>query len=330
MKRQRDQNDDDYGREPKRQECAYNQFPLKVDKAIKDDPVIEQPLAAKLGIVPEVAFRWMFSGPSNSGKTNLARWCLDKYYQGKNGGSFFDRIYLFSPTAKLDPVWKDLEGLRPGDRITELKNGGAERLRAIFDKGVRRCKAMGKENAPHELVILDDVIAQTQFLNAEDFLNLFAAGRHGNISIFVMTQSYIKIPRSVRMNITALAMFPSRDTEIIRLHQEHGPIKMNKKQFIRMVKHAINKTDEEKYPFLFLDTMRPEDLRFRRCLSEHLVPTGDPPDGADDISDRRDAPDQRKRKTTRSPLQCDIDPGERDTEKMNSRPSQRKRQKKCQ
>lgn len=249
-------------------------YPLKVGKAIADDPKLQQPQAAEMGLVPKVAFRWLFTGPSNSGKTNLARWCLDKYYPGPNRGSFFNRIYLFSPTAKLDPVWKDVPNIRPGDRITNLNQHGKDKLHSIFDKGIQRCKAMGKENAPHDLVIIDDVIASTKFMNSDEFLQVFIAGRHGNISIFLMTQSYMKIPRSVRMQITALAMFPSRDTEIMRLHTEHGPISMSKEQFRKMVKYAIEKLPEEQFPFFFVDTCQPEDRRFRRCLHERLVPTG--------------------------------------------------------
>ena len=108
---------------------------------------------------------------------------------------------------------------------------------------------MGKDKAPHELVIFDDAIADVKFLNSQDFLKVFVAGRHGNISCMVMTQSYVKVPRSVRMQITVLAMFPSRVTEIERLCDEHGPVNMSKNDFISMVKYAIAKTDGEKYPF---------------------------------------------------------------------------------
>ena len=248
-------------------------YPLQVDKAVEGDPHIAQPEAAEMEIVPKVAFRFMFSGPSNSGKTNLARWVLDKYYIKAPGTSFFERIYLFSPTGKLDPVWKDLNGLRISDRMTELDNGGKERLQEIFEAGLRRTKAMGKDHAHHELVIFDDAIADVTFLNSSSFLKVFVAGRHGNISCMVMTQSYVKVPRSVRMQVTALAMFPSRVTEIKRLWEEHGPINMSKNDFIVMVKYAISKTENDKFPFFFLDTMVPEERRFRRCLDEVLVPT---------------------------------------------------------
>ena len=261
----------------------FGSYPLIVTKAVKGDPHIKQPEAAEMEIVPKLAFRFMFSGPSNSGKTNLARWMLDKYYIKAPNKTFFDRIYLFSPTGKLDPVWKDLEGLRPGDRITELDNGGKARLEEIFENALRRTKAMGKDHAPHELVIFDDAIADTRFLNAPYFLKCFVAGRHGNVSCMVMTQSYMKVPRSVRMQITALAMFPSRVTEIKRLWEEHGPIHMPKNDFIDMVKYAIAKTEQEKFPFFFLDTMVPEEKRFRRCLNEVLVPTATNSFGSQDL-----------------------------------------------
>lgn len=249
------------------------EYPLMVSKAVKGDPTIKQPEACDLGIVPKVAFRWMFSGPSNSGKTNLARWVLDKYYsKEEEGKSFFDRIYLFSPTGKLDPVWKDLDGCRPSDRVTELNEQGVEKLHDVFEAGLRRTKAMGKDKAPHELVIFDDAIADTKFLNSKEFLKMFVAGRHGNISCMVLTQSYVKVPRSVRMQITALSMFPSRVTEIERLCDEHGPVDMSKNDFISMVKYAITKTETDQYPFFFLDTGVPENRRFRRCLNEVLIP----------------------------------------------------------
>lgn len=247
-------------------------YPLHVGKAVKDEKKIKQPEAAEIGLVPEVAFRWMFSGPSNSGKTNLARWILDKYYQKQDGKSFFDRIYLFSPTAKLDPVWKDLEGLRASDRITELDKGGKEKLFSIFNTSISRAKATGKDKAPHTLVIIDDGIADQQFMNSREFMKVFIAGRHGNISIMILTQSYSKVPRTPRMQLTALSMFPSKTTEIERLQIEHGPLTLGKWDFIDMVKYATRKTDQDKYPFFFLDTNKPEECRFRKGLHEILEP----------------------------------------------------------
>lgn len=275
LKRQKTRNQSPGSLEPHDSDEPENQvhgFPMHVGKAIKDDPKIKQPPAAEAGIVPKVAFRWIFSGPSNSGKTNLARWVLDNMYQASPGKSFFDRIYLFSPTAKLDPVWKNLVGLKDSDRVTELDQGGKEKLLEVFNGSIKKTKALGKEKAPHTLVIIDDGIADVKFLNSRGFMKSFIAGRHGNISTFMLTQSYNKVPRTARIQATALSMFPSKTTEIERLWEEHGPLNLGKWDFVDMVKYAIHKTEEEKYPFLFIDTDKPEDERFRRCFYEVLIP----------------------------------------------------------
>jgi len=72
-----------------------------VGKAHEDEPELKQPEHA--GIVPMVHFRWILSGPSRSGKTNLARYTYDKFYTtGAGSKSWFDTVYLLSPTAKID------------------------------------------------------------------------------------------------------------------------------------------------------------------------------------------------------------------------------------
>lgn len=77
------------------------------------------------------------------------------------------------------------------------------------------------------------------------------------------------------MQASHVAMFPSRTSEIERLHDEHGPISLNKKDFTRMVLKATQITDEEKYPFLYVDTTVPEKHRFRRNLNTVLeIPEG--------------------------------------------------------
>jgi hypothetical protein len=239
---------------------------LIIGKAVKEEGEMAQPADAKSGIVPKVAMRWLFSGPSNSGKTNQARWVMDQHYNKKGGGSFFKRIHLFSPTADVDPVWKNLAGLAQQDRHTVLGDGS--RLMEIFEKGIRQCKAVGKINCPPQLVIIDDAITDTKFLASPGFLKLFVAGRHANISVFAMTQSYVKLPRSVRLQATAISFFPSRPTEIERLYDEHGPVSMNKKQFMGMVMDAIAPTAADKFPFFFIDVNAPLACRYRKGLGE--------------------------------------------------------------
>jgi len=169
--------------------------PYKVTKAQPDEPEIEQPPLA--GLCPKVHFRLILSGPSKSGKTNLARWLLDNCYTMKKNKSFFDRIYLMSPTAKIDFVWHDLAGLKPSDRIVQPTPATLQR---IFNKQKSaigggggfgkhgRALARRKKKADKILIIFDDAIAESKLMNSPEFLKVFVAGRHYNISSMVMSQ----------------------------------------------------------------------------------------------------------------------------------------------
>jgi hypothetical protein len=256
-----------------KQSANVGGFPLHVGKASKKDPKIKQPEASELGIVPKVAFRFMFTGPSNSGKSNTGRWILDKYYT-KGGKSFFSRVYIFSPTAKIDPTWDGVAGVRSSDKITTGGVKAGKQLEEILERNKKRCKVMGRDKAPHELIIVDDSISDLKFMNSEGMTTTAIAGRHANQSLMFMTQSYNKIPRTVRLQMNALCMFPSKVSEIERLHEEHGPMGLNKKQFVRMVQFATQKSEDNKWPFFFMDTDKPEEERHRRNLDTVLVIEG--------------------------------------------------------
>jgi hypothetical protein len=274
IKRQKQSSDDDSSDQEKEKldngKSLQNEFPMKVGKASATDPVIKQPRAAEIGLVPKVPFRLLASGPSNSGKTNATRWILDKYYCVTPKKSFFDRIYVLSPTAKMDPAWDKMTGIREGDKITVSGADAGKMLHAIFSRNKKRAKTMTRSKAPHELIIIDDSIADVKLMNSEGLLTSSIAGRHANQSFIFMGQSYNKCPRPIRLQMSALMMFPSKTSEIERLFVEHGPLHLNKKEFIAMVQFATKKDGENKWPFLFINTDEPEETRFRRNLDTVL------------------------------------------------------------
>jgi hypothetical protein len=217
--------------------------PFVVGKARPDEPDIAQPQHA--GMIPKVHFRWVLSGPSKSGKTNLARWVLDNYYirDGNKKKSFFDRIYLLSPTAHIDVTWSDLPGLADKDRHTHPTPALLDKIMNDQKRAIQGTTSdipphvsattlsKKKEKAPKILIIGDDAIAESKLINSPQFLKLFIQGRHYNISTMLMSQSYMKVPRSVRLQATHVSMFPSRASEIERLHTDHGPKELNKKEY---------------------------------------------------------------------------------------------------
>lgn len=258
----------------------------QVTKARPDEPEVDQPASA--GLVPKVHFRWMITGPSGSGKTNVARWALDKHYVNprsskKRDSSWFDRIYLLSPTAKMDWTWAGLPGLNDKDRIVNPVPGhlidilndqrraiqGGKSASATDEAGLRKM-AEKRKTANKVLIIFDDAIAESSLINSPEFLKIFIQGRHYNISSMVMSQSYMKIPRSVRLQATHISMFPSRSTEIDRVCTEHGPKELTKREFHEMATYATTPQGDNDYPFLYIDSFAPIAVRYRRNFDEVL------------------------------------------------------------
>ena len=255
-----------------------------VSRAREDEPEIDQPPDAANGVVPKLHFRWVLTGPSKSGKTNLARWCLDHYYMRAANKSWFDKIYLLSPTGQMDWNWADLPGLEKANRIVHPKKSD---LRKILSDARRQIQGGGmaadigkrnnlprlarnKRKADKILIIFDDAIAESSLINSAEFLKIFIQGRHYNISSMVMSQSYVKVPRSVRIQATHVSMFPSRASEIERLYADHGPKELSKREFISMVAEATDPQEGDEYPFLFVDVFAPAQYRFRRNFTQQI------------------------------------------------------------
>ena len=159
---------------------------FKIGKAKEDEPDVAQPKIGQ-GIIPATPFRWVLSGPSKSGKSNLARFALDNYYTGDNGkgSSFFDTVYLLSPTANIDFLWNNLPGCDHKHRITQPT---ARHLKAILDAQIKKIAGSSSESALKNispatlarrkqtsdkvLVIFDDAIAESKLINSPEFLKV--------------------------------------------------------------------------------------------------------------------------------------------------------------
>lgn len=110
----------------------------------------------------------------------------------------------------------------------------------------------------------------------------------------VMSQSYVKFPRSARMQATHIVMFPSKATEIERLYDEHGPPELNKNEFAELVQSAITPREGDEYPFLYVDTTKPSTEKFRRNMTSVLRIDGS--EGAAAAEEKKDNGVRAKRK----------------------------------
>lgn len=222
-----------------------------------NDAKIPQVELAERGIVPKHPFRLLTVGTSGSGKSVVVSYLLKNVYN-----KYFDRLVIFSPTAKNDPAYKGITARN--DFRTELV---PEEIENLFRSQESKVKAYGKAKAPRMCILFDDVIAENKFMNKPAFMKCFFQSRHNNISIILCAQSYMRVPRSARLNATDLMLFPASESEMQRIAKEYTPPHTKQAEFEELIKHATR----EKYSFLYIATLEDEETRYRRKFDAYLT-----------------------------------------------------------
>lgn len=222
---------------------------------------LPQRQAAKDQIMPKFPFSMMITGRSGSGKTNLM---INIMTRPEMYGKFFHMIVVFSPTAGIsDDLYSQLklpaENYVPDLKPEYLENIIKARKTLIEEKGI---DWVGKNM--RMLIIMDDVIANRDFLESPGALKMFALLRHFLCSIIVMVQSYNKLPRSLRINANAVMVFPALQSEIDVLKDEITPAGISKKDFGKVIAYAT----EGRYDFLYLNNHADPGKRVRKNLDE--------------------------------------------------------------
>jgi hypothetical protein len=173
---------------------------------------------------------------------------------------------VFSPTASAGDDMYDVLGL-PEENIKndftqeDLDHIIEVRKNLIKDKGIEYVAKNSRM-----LIILDDVIASTSFLMSSSALKMFALLRHYLCSVIVLTQSYNKIPRALRLNCNAIAVFPASQSEVEVLINEITPSGIKKRDFEKVIEYATN----EPYQFLFINNHAKSKEKIRTNLNEVL------------------------------------------------------------
>ena len=215
----------------------------------------------KNGIIPKFPSSVCFSGRSGSGKTNLLLNMLTRKEMLKD---YYHFILVFSPTAgKYDDSYKALQ--LPEENFIEdfnqqtFENLIKTRKDLIEEKGI---EWVGKHS--RVCIILDDVIANRDFLQSSTALRLFSLLRHYLCSIYIMIQSYTKLPRALRLNCNGTYIFPASQSEVEILKDEVCPAGLTKKQFEKVIDYATS----EPYNFLSINNHAAPKQRFRKNLNE--------------------------------------------------------------
>ena len=215
----------------------------------------------KEGILPRAPFSLMVSGRSGSGKTNILINILANEHLLKN---YFHYTVVFSPTAgKFDDSYKSLnlpaESFKTDFSADDL-NILIENRKALIDK--KGIEWVVKNS--RVLLIMDDIIANRDFLNSPEALKMFALLRHYQCSIIVLMQSYNKLPRALRINANGTIVLPSTQSEVEVLLDEITPAGISKKEFQKVIEYCT----EGKHDFLYINRHAERGEQIRKNLTE--------------------------------------------------------------
>lgn len=233
---------------------------------------IEQPDLSKDDnmYIPPLGSSVIMSGKSGCGKsTLLANLLLDERFYGPSTTrpeGWFDKIFLFSPTANGDDIQKSL-GVDKKYVFTDLSEAAAL-LDLILDTQQKKLdKADGADKVPQYAIIFDDVIGDTKFMNEKAFTRCFYQVRHVNCTTFICTQHFRKVPKVCRLQANFVFFFQGSAAEVEVVTEEYAPPMYTKKEFTQMVNDAT----KERYSFLTINNKLGWDKRFRRNLDEFIT-----------------------------------------------------------
>ena len=222
--------------------------------------------------------------PTSGGKSIILSNIFCKFYLDKSGNSLFQRIFLFSPTVRLDDQYKTLikliEKLCPGQKREPciFPEFSMEKLGAIIEEQrqiVAECRKR-KLKPPQIAIILDDLGERAEILQARrggasggsHVLSLAFSGRHSQITRAISVQK-LMLSRGIIANVRCLVVGRLRSKhEIEVLAEELSGLAGSKDAALALIEYATR----EPFSFLFcrLDAKDREStfwLRFERRLT---------------------------------------------------------------
>lgn len=194
----------------------------------------------------KLPFRAAIVAPSGSGKTNFLLNLIHLFSQGR--GTFPDITIV--TRNKDEPLYNYLASLSDQIQIKE----GLESLPQLdkFDKDF------------NHLVVLDDLVLAKDQSRIE---NYYIRARKLNVSVIYISQSYFRIPKIIRQNLSYLILLKLSGERELKLILSEGGLGLDRDQLLGLYNYAT----AEKFSPLVIDYEAPIDKRYRKGFTEYLA-----------------------------------------------------------
>ena len=213
----------------------------------KFKPVIKNPNKHLHGF--DLPFRLIVCAPSGSGKTNFVANLLQLFSAGE--GSFTDILVLTKNSD--EPIYNYLKEKAKGIVIKEGLGNNLPNL----DKT--------EEKEDQKLIVLDDLVLEKNQTNIESY---FVRCRKFGYSIVYITQSWFRVPKTIRLNTSYVAILKIGSKRDLNLILSEVSIGVNKDQLTNMYDFATHK----KMDVLLIHVEKPVSQKFHRNFLQVLNP----------------------------------------------------------
>ena len=230
--------------------------------------------------LPRTPLRCYIYGPSGSGKTVLLENLITRLYR-KGDKSCWTRVFVFSPTVHVDPLWKSVKrfaynelGTQP-DQPCFFDHFDDEQVERILKEQravVAKVKELKRNKEwrgpfPQVLLVLDDLLDdQHAMRNSKLLWELAARGRHALVNLIVASQYVRGAHPILRSNVTSWICFaPRNEKEANAIAEEHSAAYgMNR------TKELLREATSQPHSFLYINSTAPIGERFWRNFDETI------------------------------------------------------------
>jgi Poxvirus A32 protein len=212
--------------------------------------------------LPHPPFRMFICGSSGSGKTNMYLNLITRFLLKPNGDSIFSKIYVFSPSARIDKsfrIFEQNETFNDPEKTVIEDTLDTELIEEIINR---------EQDDEQVLVVIDDFSGDKKALQDKVLYDLYFRSRHNLISVIFSGQHYFQFPIACRNNSNYICLFAmSKNSDISAVSRELATAEFNDEVFRKAVKMATS----GKYSFLFIDRV---GSHFYKNFSQEIVLSG--------------------------------------------------------
>lgn len=204
--------------------------------------------------------RCLISGPSGSGKSNVLMTILLHKVP-------MNAIYLCSRTSHQDKY--QLLKILINSHNSSSDGVKKKKKKIKYFEVTPDTLEVSSKAIPDSVIIFDDCLSDNQ----SKIAGYFQHARHKNISLFYLTQSYTKIPKSsgIRENFNYLLLFKMDLVNLRQIYTEHISDLQSFEQFKRMCTMAWSR---DRFSFITID---PENenpqcrykIKFEECIDSN-------------------------------------------------------------